>query len=343
MIYIKIFLAGIGLTANVRDQLQSVNVNEDGLAERISSYLLCSRADRTNDKYKSAFKRFQQFCADKSYQPLPADPIHVTIFMSYLLDQKYSFSVISSIFYAIKWVHNVNNYIDPTENGFVKGMLDAAKRLRSQPVKRKDVINSEMLVELCDQYIGSSDVVDIRDLAMILTGYTGFLRFDEISKLKCNDVTFQDDHFTLTITSSKTDKFRAGNKVLIAKGHTSACAYVMLRRYIDLAGIDLKSNGFLFKPMYKSKGKCSFVRKEKCLSYTRTRECIVKKLKLVAPGLNLGTHSLRAGGITTVANTGNVNERCLMRHGRWKTETSKNMYVEDSVDKKLKVTRALSL
>ena len=87
---------------------------------------------------------------------------------------------------------------------------------------------------------------------MILTGYTGFLRFDEISKLRCNDVTFQDDHFTLNIRSSKTlnirssktAKFRSGNKVLIAKGHTSACAYAMLRRYIDLASVDLSSNDF---------------------------------------------------------------------------------------------------
>ena len=29
-----------------------------------------------------------------------------------------------------------------------------------------------------------------------------------------------------------------------------------------------------------------------------------------------------------------------MRHGRWRTETCKNMYVKDSVDKKLDVTKA---
>ena len=113
----------------------------------------------------------------------------------------------------------------------------------------------------------------------------------------------------------------------------------MLTRYISLASIDLTSTDFLFKP----KGKFRCINKEKGLSYTRTRECIVKKLKSVAPELNRGTHSLRAGGITTVANTDSVSERCLMRRGRWKTETCKNMYVEDSVDKKLKVTKALAL
>ena len=45
-----------------------------------------------------------------------------------------------------------NSFVDPTENGFVKGLLDSAKRMRSQPIKRKDVVNTEMLISLCDQY-----------------------------------------------------------------------------------------------------------------------------------------------------------------------------------------------
>ena len=92
---------------NVRDTLVSVNVSEDGLAERISSYLLYSRADETSEKYKAAFKKFQQFCAQKGYQSLPAEPIYVTIFISSLLDQNCSFSMISSVYYAIKWVHGI--------------------------------------------------------------------------------------------------------------------------------------------------------------------------------------------------------------------------------------------
>ena len=69
------FVAGIGLTSNVRTRLEAVNVTEDGLAERISSYLLHSRADKTNDKYRASFKKFQQFCAQKNYQSVPVDPI----------------------------------------------------------------------------------------------------------------------------------------------------------------------------------------------------------------------------------------------------------------------------
>ena len=105
---------------------------------------------------------------------VPADPIHVAIFISNLLDQNCSFSVISTVFYGIKSVHNLSNFVDSTENGFVKSMLEAAKRFRSQPVKRKDVVTSDMLVALCDQYANNTNLTDIRDLAMILTCYTGF-------------------------------------------------------------------------------------------------------------------------------------------------------------------------
>ena len=100
------------------------------------------------------------------------------------------------------------------------------------------------------------------DLDFIVSsgGYGGFLdatcfrRTDnnEISKLRCNDVTFQDDHLTFNIRRIKTDKCRSGNKVLIAKGHASACAYAMLRPNIDLASVDLKSNDFSVP--FRSKG-----------------------------------------------------------------------------------------
>ena len=174
------FVAGIGLTSNRSRERYGRRFGR-------AYFILPTsfKADKTNDKYRASFKKFQQFCAQRNFQSVPADPIHVTIFISNLLDQNCLFSVISAVLYAIKWVHNINNFVDPTENGFVKSMLDAAKRLRSQPVKRKDVVTSDRLVALCDQYANNTNFTDIRDLAMILTCYTGFL-----SKLKCNDIIF---------------------------------------------------------------------------------------------------------------------------------------------------------
>ena len=323
--------------------LERSGVKDDGISDRMVSYLVKSRADSTTAKYSATFKRFEKFCIENSYKHSPANPIHVAVYLTNLLDKKVSYGVISSVVYAIKWIHSINNFTDPTENGFVKNLLETAKRLRSQPVRRKDTISTEHLISLCDKYTSSDDLIDIRDLTMILLGFAGFLRFDEINNLMFKDIHFEEEHIEINIRKSKTDQFRSGNKVFIAKGATSACAYTMLRRYVTKCGKETMSDSYLFKPLFKSKGKCNLIHKNKKLSYTRTRECILNKLKMVAPELNLGTHSLRASGITTVANKDSVNERCLMRHGRWKTETSKNMYVEDSIAKKLKVTQELNL
>ena len=68
-----------------------------------------------------------------------------------------------------------------------------------------------------------------------------------------------------------------------------------------------------------------------------------KKLKVVAPDLNLGLHSLRASGATTAANAPGVSDRCLKRHGRWKSDASKDGYIDDSIEKKLLITKKLKL
>jgi len=51
---------------------------------------------------------------------------------------------------------------------------------------------------------------------------------------------------------------------------------------------------------------------------------------------------MRSGGATAVANT-NINERCWKRHGRWKSDTSKDGYIVDSVANRLEVTKKLGL
>jgi hypothetical protein len=58
--------------------------------------------------------------------------------------------------------------------------------------------------------------------------------------------------------------------------------------------------------------------------------------------LNLGLHSKRSGGATAVVNT-NIDERCWKRHGRWKSDTSKDGYIVDSVTSRLEVTKKLRL
>jgi hypothetical protein len=144
------------------------------------------------------------------------------------------------------------------------------------------------------------------------------------------------------IEKCKNDQYRDGNEILIAKGSTSACPYSMLLRYAEEAKIDFFSDHFIFKPDFRSKGISRLVTKNKKLSYTAAKQNIVTLLKTVAPNLNIGLHSLRSGGATAAADV-SVNERCLQRHGRWRSVSSKNVYIKDTVEKRLFVSKQLCL
>lgn len=345
MTYITYF-AGSGLRHTLKRKFDEAGVNidnSDSVVDRMANHILSARADGTVKKYSSQIKYFDNFCKMKGFQSRPANSIHVAMYLSSLIDLGKSDNVISSAFYAIKWLHDINDFEDPTKSSTVSKMLECSKRLNSKPVQKKDVINSEHLVRLCDIYPGTTDVITLRDLAMILIGYSGFLRYNEISELKCNDVEFKPDYIVLHIRKSKTDIYRSGRQVLIAKGSTSACPVAMLQRYIKHSDLSMGSDSYLFKPACRSGSKCFLLKSNKKLSYTRARECILIKLKLVAPNLNLGLHSLRASGATVAANSKGVSDRCLKRHGRWKTDTAKDGYIEDSLDKKLFITKQLQL
>ena len=79
------------------------------------------------------------------------------------------------------------------------------------------------------------------------------------------------------------------------------------------------------------------------MSYTSVREVV--KNKCIQLGLDqskYGVHSLRAGGATEAANRG-VPERLFKRHGRWASDSSKDLYVKDSLRKRLSVSQNLGL
>ena len=57
---------------------------------------------------------------------------------------------------------------------------------------------------------------------------------------------------------------------------------------------------------------------------------------------NISLHSFRSGGATKAANA-LVSDQCWKRHGRLKSDTAKDGYVEDSLDNRRQVSKALGV
>jgi hypothetical protein len=140
-----------------------------------------------------------------------------------------------------------------------------------------------------------------------------------VSSLKGNNVHFHDSYLSLFLSKSKTDQYRQGSEVVISEGNTNACPLKVLRRYLVSANVDLESDDFVFKPAFRSKGKCALIHKSKAISYTRVRETVLSRLREVCGDANIGLHSMRAGGASMAARA-SVSDRCWKRHGRWKSD-----------------------
>ena len=118
------------------------------------------------------------------------------------------------------------------QNSVVNKILEYGIRLNSKTIQQKDVVSSEQLIELCCMYTDTTDVLVLRDLAMGMLSYAGFLRYNEVRDLRCCDVRFNSDHCVISVKKSKTDIYRGGREVLIAKDDTCACPEKLVEKYM---------------------------------------------------------------------------------------------------------------
>ena len=107
------------------------------------------------------------------------------------------------------------------------------------------------------------------------------------------------------------------------------------------AGLSHTSDNLFRAIVSTKKGEC--LRKGGGLSYSRLRELLLAKIEQLGMDPKLfGMHSLRAGGATAAANAG-VPDRLFKRHGRWRSESAKDGYVKDSVERRLSVSKSLGV
>ena len=95
--------------------------------------------------------------------------------------------------------------------------------------------------------------------------------------------------------------------------------------------------------MYKFELGHRLVSVNKPLSYSCIRDYFKSIFKDILPDISLfSTHSLRAGGASAAANAG-VPDRVFQRHGRWRSVSAKNGYVDDSLSTCLSVSKKLGI
>jgi hypothetical protein len=206
---------------------------------------------------------------------LPCSELHIALYLQHLTEISKHHSTVESAFYRIKWVHDMAGLHNPCKSDLLRNIVESAKRMLSRTIKKKEPVSSDLMKMLFQRFdTCDSTLKDLRLLGVCSLCYTGFLRYDELSNIRSNNLTFHKEHIDMFIIKSKTDCYRNGKNVFIAKLNSPYCPVSILQHYISLAGIDLDSDMFLFRSISFMKKSNTFIlrKKNEQLSYTRARD-----------------------------------------------------------------------
>ena len=296
----------------------------------------------------TAYRRWEKWSIKFEINSLPANSTSVAIFILNQIQMDRKFSSIHSFYYGLKYVHKTNNLIDPTLHNLVISMFEAARRLCKRTVTKKKPITIQHLQHLRDTLIDRENLKlgNFRTMVICVLGFCGFLRWSEASSIKRCDIQFTNAYMKIFIEKSKTDVYRDGHWVFISRSDSDLCPVHMLQDYLHLTDLsDQHSEQYIFRGITNfPKAKIQKLREKNTpISYTTVSKIFLQAIEGI--GLqksDFGLHSLRSGGATAAANAG-VPDRLFKRHGRWRSETAKDGYVEDAIDSLLHVSRSLGI
>ena len=93
---------------------------------------------------------------------------------------------------------------DPTEHTLVTQMVEVGKRLYTKPINRKEPINRENMQAIYEKF-GEENMtlMNLQTFLLILLGFCGCLRYDELSNFRYWDISFHNVYMKLFIEKSK--------------------------------------------------------------------------------------------------------------------------------------------
>ena len=307
---------------------------------------LLKDSDSTTTGYYYAFMRWTKWASAHGITKdnfLPASGLHVALYLANLVQSANTPSPIISAFYGLRWAHSLAGKPSPTDSALVRNTLDAAKRRLSGPVNKKEPITPELLEKMYDALSVQGTLYSQITITTCLVAYAGFLRSDELLKVRRCDLVFDDTYMGLFLENSKTDIYRDGSWVLIARTDTRLCPVCNIQKYLFSADIHEDSSEFIFRDLTKFKIGHKLRKTDKPLLYGRLRELFIEAFSPFVDTIkSYGLHSLRSGGATAAANLG-IPDRLFKRHGRWRSENAKDGYVKDMLRDRLSVSLSLGL
>ena len=295
------------------------------LQEETLLNLQSSKANNTVRAYKSDFNDFGIFCARNGFKSLPSDPKIVSLYLTHLSTKDAKMSTLKRRIVSIGVIHKLKgHYLDTKHPAIIENIMGIKRRKGSiQKAKKPILIKSlKLIIDAIDQQ-NKQEIKKFRDRSIILIGFSGGFRRNEIVSLDYDDLDFVPEGLKINIKRSKTDQFGEGfTKALPYFDSSQYCPVVSLKNLLDLSKIN---SGPVFRRFVKG----SKLSKNRLTD--QTVALLIKKYLNLAgiDSKNFSGHSLRSGFATSAAESG-VEERTIMAMTGHKSSEMVRRYIKEA-------------
>ena len=295
------------------------------LKEETLLNLQSSKADNTVRAYKSDFKDFGLFCAQNGFKSLPSEPKTVSLYLTYLSTKEVKMSTLKRRLVSIGVIHKLKGfYLDTKHPSIIENIMGIKRRKGSIQKGKKPLLISSLkkIINVIDE-VNKKEIKKIRDRSIILIGFSGGFRRDEIVSLDYEDLDYVPEGLKINLRRSKTDQFGEGFiKALPYFDNTQYCPVESLKRWIKISKI-------ISGPLFRRFSKGSRLLENRLSGQT---VALIIKQYLNLAGIdskNYSGHSLRSGFATTAAESG-VEERSIMAMTGHKSTEMVRRYIKEA-------------
>jgi len=295
------------------------------LQEETLLNLQSSKALNTVRAYKSDFNDFGLFCSQNGFKSLPSEPKIVSLYLTHLSTKEVKMSTLKRRLVSIGVIHKLKgHYLDTKHPAIIENIMGIKRRKGSVQKGKKPILISYLkrLINAIDEE-DKEEIKKLRDRSIILIGFSGGFRRNEIVSLDWDDLDFVPEGLKINIKRSKTDQFGEGfTKALPYFESSQYCPVVSLKNWIEISKI---TSGPLFR---------RFIKGSKLSENRLTDQTVALLIKeyLNLAGIdskNYSGHSLRSGFATSAAESG-VEERSIMAMTGHKSTEMVRRYIKEA-------------
>ena len=284
-----------------------------------------SKANNTVRAYKSDFNDFGLFCAKNGFKSLPSEPKIVSLYLTHLSTKGSKISTLKRRLVSIGVINRLKgHYLDMKHPSIIENIMGIKRRKGSSQKGKKPILISTLkkIINVIDEQ-NKEEIKKFRDRSIILIGFSGGFRRNEIVTLDHDDLDFVPEGVRINLRRSKTDQFGEGfTKALPYFDNSKYCPVVSLKKWMEISKI---GSGPVFRRFSKG-SKLS----ENRLTDQTVALLIKQYLQLTGiDSKNYSGHSLRSGFATSAAESG-AEERSIMAMTGHKSTEMVRRYIKEA-------------